>query len=846
MLLSNIDSELSGVNGHSSGPSLADYLSKRTQAASSATPVPHHEPADIAVTITTLESRRSLTKSFEMGATGRIEKAGRGEFSNGTAARTLLSGPGPAGVLHRLAVLLCGLSSRQAIVTTAPPPGADAYDVVTKRELPENPGAIARSREHFRASPGPSLLMIDFDTRAYPDSLRSQIKSAGNLSSILRQVFPGFREAASLSRSSASSGIRNVATGEQTSESGQHRYYVVTDGLDSTDFVERLHKRLVLAGYGFGIVYESGAVGICSPIDVSASAPERIVYEANAELGDGLVHIANAREPSVSDGGLLDTRALPELTPDEEHAFQAQCEAIRYSLRHEAAAQRAVWIEKRVTERIAKGEPEDRVRRSLAGAVERHELSGCSIDIVLDDGGTVTPAEILANPAAYHEKTCADPLEPEYGGGRNLAIIYTQGHSRPIIHSQAHGGIRYVLMPDADAYFDDLGETACEMGDDPSLFAEQVKADRKIELLSLAEVLARGLDNGADPLVDGLLDQGALSVLYGDSNVGKTFVAMGLAFHVACGSEWAGQKTAGVPVVYVAAEGGRGAMRRLHALVSESGRHDVPFRLLPSSVDLLRADADLEPLISAVKDVEGVGLIVIDTLSRALAGGDENSSVDMGKLVRHIDRLRSETKAHVIIVHHSGKNQAKGARGHSLLRAATDTEIEVTSGQIEVTKQRDMDGTFKRAFRLNRVVLGLDGNDRVVSSCTVAFDNQPSQDARNASNAATRAEEEILEVLRRLHVISPSAHSFSAQEICESGLLRDSNAETVRTHLRHLNGKNQVEKISRGAWALKAIRGGAEAENASTDSISPSASEAAEDILSGKHSVHGGHTDIFQ
>jgi RecA-family ATPase len=72
-----------------------------------------------------------------------------------------------------------------------------------------------------------------------------------------------------------------------------------------------------------------------------------------------------------------------------------------------------------------------------------------------------------------------------------------------------------------------------------------------------------------------------------------------------------------------------------------------------------------------------VVLVVIDTLARAMAGGNENASEDMGAFVRNVDRVRSATSAHTMIVHHSGKNKAAGARGHSSLRAATDTEIEI-------------------------------------------------------------------------------------------------------------------------------------------------------------------------
>jgi hypothetical protein len=58
----------------------------------------------------------------------------------------------------------------------------------------------------------------------------------------------------------------------------------------------------------------------------------------------------------------------------------------------------------------------------------------------------------------------------------------------------------------------------------------------------------------------------------------------------------------------------------------------------------------------------------------------------------------------VILIHHSGKDEERGARGSSSLRAAMDTEIEVTGGETcsfaHVTKQRDGDDTDAVTFRL--------------------------------------------------------------------------------------------------------------------------------------------------
>jgi RecA-family ATPase len=61
-----------------------------------------------------------------------------------------------------------------------------------------------------------------------------------------------------------------------------------------------------------------------------------------------------------------------------------------------------------------------------------------------------------------------------------------------------------------------------------------------------------------------------------------------------------------------------------------------------------------------------VKMVVIDTL----AGGNENGPEDMGQMVRSMDQIRAETGSWDGFIHHSGKDAAKGSRGHTSLRAA--------------------------------------------------------------------------------------------------------------------------------------------------------------------------------
>jgi hypothetical protein len=248
----------------------------------------------------------------------------------------------------------------------------------------------------------------------------------------------------------------------------------------------------------------------------------------------------------------------------------------------------------------------------------------------------------------------------------------------------------------------------------------------RLHYLRFSESVERALTHAAEPLIDGLLDCGTMSVVYGESNSGKSFAVLDLSYHIAAGRPWCGKPVRQGAVLYVAAEGGGGIHKRDAALAKRYGEVDVPLYIVPCPVNLLRSDADLVPLIELCKQVAedakvDLVAIVVDTLSRAISGGDENSSVDMGAFVRNCDRLRAETKGHICVIHHSGKDRARGARGHSLLRAATDTEIEVVDNTIAATKQRDLDGAFKLRFSLKPTSVGVDQRGKVVSSCTVEF-----------------------------------------------------------------------------------------------------------------------------
>lgn len=234
---------------------------------------------------------------------------------------------------------------------------------------------------------------------------------------------------------------------------------------------------------------------------------------------------------------------------------------------------------------------------------------------------------------------------------------------------------------------------------------------------------------GAPPLIEGLLDQGALSVAYGEPGTGKSFFVLDLATHVAQGIEWRGRQVHKGAVLYVAGEGRRGLQNRIAAL--EAGApHNL--HVLDAPLDLCKSTIDAPALLAIAEDIAapgGLALVVVDTLARVMGPGDENSGADLGALIRNLDDLRAATGAHVLVVHHAGKDRARGARGLSALKAALDTEIEIAvksgSSVATVTKQRDHPEGDQFGFKLEEIEVAVRSDGSKVTSCRVAQIDPP-------------------------------------------------------------------------------------------------------------------------
>ena len=224
-------------------------------------------------------------------------------------------------------------------------------------------------------------------------------------------------------------------------------------------------------------------------------------------------------------------------------------------------------------------------------------------------------------------------------------------------------------------------------------------------------------------LLKGVISPNETSVWVGAPKCGKSFLLMHVAYMLSLGRSVFGRRVKPTKILYVAAEGEGGIAKRLAALRNKHGA-SPNFHFIAQPIDLLRESGHKFDVIDAAEAV-GAQLIVVDTLNRALAGGDENSSQDMGTFITNVGHIKAATHAHIAVIHHGTKSsEGRAPRGHGSLEGADDALIEVvkqsdgTRLATLVHSKDDADG-IAWGFKLNVVELGEDEDGDQITTLIV-------------------------------------------------------------------------------------------------------------------------------
>lgn len=357
--------------------------------------------------------------------------------------------------------------------------------------------------------------------------------------------------------------------------------------------------------------------------------------------------------------------------------------------------------------------------------------------------------------------------------------------------------VKIVTVPaDAPAKWD-AADCISEGGDPVAILANAkplaATPKTRIKLLKLSE-----LENLQPPswLIGDVITEHGLSMIWGRSGSLKSFIALDMSLCVATGMEWHGKPVKQGRVIYLAAEGSHGLAGRAIGWAKSKGITTDNFQLIPHGLTLVKDD-DLTALIEAIQADGNPVLIVIDTLSRTFGGGNPNQPADMNLFVSAADRLKEATQAHVMIVHHGGKDTDKNELGNEGLRNASDTVIHVRrkSETVELIneapkgKQKDAEEFKPITLRPTKIAYDQNGTEKTTLIMVLH------ESAQAGDEDAQRSEAPQLGAIEKAILKALAEAGNEPLGMTRLQLMTNKPKGSVYNALTNLTGKNLIEKV---------------------------------------------------
>ena len=402
------------------------------------------------VRFTAFASNRRLSKHYKRKPDGDLETLSGTQFSSGGYYVCEIPAAGVTGpsILATVGQVIDKLSSKQAIGLGVPLNGTITGTIVTKAQHAKgNITAIPRSLDYF-GWPGLGLLLLDGD-------------DIEGLPEILSELYPPFKEVAVLTRPSASASVINPKT-KQKLKAGEHCYVVIDDPSLSDACLKALMRLAWVRGKDKGagrlMLSKRGDALVRGPIDACVGSPERLSYEGQAVIDDGISRLPRVSKV-VGGTGMLCARDLVAFAnqhapEDQYHALVDEAKADpEFCKRRDAA--KVAYRGEHVAKAVKRGIPREKAEKAYdesiaAGSATIGERTWLPLAdehvLYTPDGDAFTVADIKKDPLKYHDNECADPIEGMDYQSKNCAIIYTNGEQIEI-YSRAHGDAFAYVAP---------------------------------------------------------------------------------------------------------------------------------------------------------------------------------------------------------------------------------------------------------------------------------------------------------------------------------------------------------------------------------------------------------------
>jgi RecA-family ATPase len=274
-------------------------------------------------------------------------------------------------------------------------------------------------------------------------------------------------------------------------------------------------------------------------------------------------------------------------------------------------------------------------------------------------------------------------------------------------------------------------------------------------------------DNAKAPnyLINDILEADSHGILIAQSMAFKTFAAIEMAHCLCTGNEFMGHEvfTTG-KVLYICGEGKGALSRRVKALKIVKGGFNNNLMVLHSRIgiddnkDMLER---LKPLLAQHQPL----FVILDTFSSLATETDENSNNDVAKVLRLIKDTCTNGITSSMVVHHNGKDTAKGARGASAFQGNVEFEFSMKRDSesmmttLHCVKQKDGE-IFADIHMIAHVVeLGLVRQDGKMATSLILKQCDESEKPKAKAKQLTSRQQDILSTLHKaieLHGITPT------------------------------------------------------------------------------------------
>jgi AAA domain len=321
------------------------------------------------------------------------------------------------------------------------------------------------------------------------------------------------------------------------------------------------------------------------------------------------------------------------------------------------------------------------------------------------------------------------------------------------------------------------------------------------ELIRTANDVGREFED-IDWIVDDLIPEQAVGMIFGASGTFKSFIAIDLCCHMANGMDFIGKETRKAPVLYLASEGGAGIYRRIQAWHKHHGLPISDDIWLVTTPLILTVKEQLEALVAAMHRMKvKPALVVIDTLSQTFAG-DENSSNDIASYIRAINTdVRAQFGCSAIIIHHTGHNASDRPRGSSAMMANLDfllgvfkPDPEAPTARVTVAKQKDGDKLEDIYFTMEHMPLGTNKKGKPASSLVSTYNDA----LRAAGGKTSKYDIVLMNLLESGKIVSEDDMRNAIRD--ETKCSPDTARQGVRRSLMKLVNAGYVRRAGADAW----------------------------------------------